>query len=286
MSATPGQPLTTRFGGWLSNIHFFDASLFGLSTPEALLMDPQQRLLLEATHEALAYAATATAHSSSITTTHSSQALSTFQTAASVLGMGAAVGVGIASAEYSNWVVRRYGSAPSAYSATGGALSVAAGRLSYTYGFEGPSLSVDTACSSSLVAAHTVMTHLVSSYCRGGSRNSSGGGGIVAGVGLLLSPEPTSMFQSAGMLARDGRCKTLDASADGYVRAEALGVMLLRTTATESSHGGVALAFLRATAVNQDGRSSTLTAPKGPAQEAVIAQALMAGGLMVGLWTQ
>ena len=183
-----------------------------------------------------------------------------------------AVAVGIASAEYNNHVAPRFGSAPSAYSATGGALSVASGRLSFVFGFKGPAMSVDTACSSSLVASHLAATAVFSG---------TASGGLVAGVGLLLSPDPTTMFQKAGMLAPDGRCKSLDASADGYVRGEAAGVLVLQATvpAAEAALPAAALALFRGSSVNQDGRSSSLTAPNGPSQQEVVRQALRIGGL-------
>ncbi|GFH18519.1 uncharacterized protein HaLaN_15340, partial [Haematococcus lacustris] len=130
----------------------------------------------------------------------------------SSLDGSAAVVVGIASAEYSNWVMRQWPQAPSAYGATGGALSVACGRLSYTWSLSGPSLSVDTACSSSLVATHLALQAMRSCHAPASCASA-----LVGGVGLLLNPEPTAMFQAAGMLALDGRCKTLDAAADGYL---------------------------------------------------------------------
>lgn len=172
--------------------------------------------------------------------------------------------VGIASAEYNNHIVQRFTSGVSAYSATGGAPSVASGRLSYTFGFKGPAMSIDTACSSSLVAAHVSVGAIWSNISVAA---------VAAGVGLLLNPEPTSMFHKAGMLAPDGRCKTLDISADGYVRGEAAGVLyfcdLVRSPASVD-----VLAYLIGSAVNQDGRSSSLTAPNGPSQQEVLRTAL------------
>ncbi|KAI8473968.1 MAG: beta-ketoacyl synthase, partial [Monoraphidium minutum] len=222
-------------------------------------MDAQQRLLLEAAHEALwaAGAGAGPAGSSG--------------GAAAALGPDACVAVGIASAEYNNWVLRRAGQPASAYGATGGALSVASGRLAFIYGLRGAAVSVDTACSSSLVAAH---------FAAGQIAGHASAGGVAAGAGLLLSPEPTAMFAKAGMLAPDGRCKTLDAAADGYVRAEAVGVLALRALA--ATGGGACLAILAGSAVNQDGRSSGLTAPNGPAQQDVVRAALAAAGLSPG----
>ena len=175
-----------------------------------------------------------------------------------------AVAVGIASADYNNHLVANFTSAVSAYSATGGALSVASGRLSYTFAFKGPALSIDTACSSSLVA-----THVAATAVKGGTSTAA----LSAGIGLLLNPDPTAMFQKAGMLAPDGRCKTLDVAADGYVRGEAAGVLFFQNAAAVEG-GAPPLALLCGTAVNQDGRSSSLTAPNGPSQQEVIRTAL------------
>lgn len=180
------------------------------------------------------------------------------------------VAVGIASSEYNNYVVPRFNGGVSAYSATGGALSVASGRLSYTFAFKGPALSVDTACSSSLVATHVAVSNIWSHAAHGG---------LAAGVGLLLSPDTTAMFQKAGMLAADGRCKSMDAAADGYVRGEASGVLRLQELSPGSTAAGQAIAVFRTSAVNQDGRSSSLTAPNGPSQQEVIRTALQLGGL-------
>jgi acyl transferase domain-containing protein len=162
-----------------------------------------------------------------------------------------------------------------ALAATGGALSVASGRLAYTYGMRSAALSVDTACSSSLVASHFVVSQLAAGVSAAG---------IAAGVGVLLSPSPTAMFQKAGMLAPDGRCKTLDASADGYVRSESAGVLILQSFAagSVSSSSQVFLALMAGSAVNQDGRSSSLTAPNGPAQQEVLRAALTDAGLVPG----
>ncbi|KAJ9518952.1 hypothetical protein QJQ45_026209, partial [Haematococcus lacustris] len=252
-AAALSTPDPARFGGWLPGCEWFDPAAFGLTAQEALLMDAQQRLLMEATAEAIGSAP------------------------AGSLDGSAAVVVGIASAEYSNWVMRQWPQAPSAYGATGGALSVACGRLSYTWSLSGPSLSVDTACSSSLVATHLALQAMRSSHALASCASA-----LVGGVGLLLNPEPTAMFQAAGMLALDGRCKTLDAAADGYVRAEACGVLVLSAVGSPSSRGpveGHTQAYLAGSAVNQDGRSSSLTAPHGPSQQAVMMAALAAAGL-------
>ena len=270
-SSGPGPP---RFGGWLEDIAYFDAKAFGVADGEAYLMDPQQRLLLEISHEAL-------------------------QAAGGTCSSSTCIAVGIASAEYSNQVVARHTPGESSYSATGAALSVASGRLAFTYGFKGATFSVDTACSSSLVGAH---------LARAGLQTGASSAGLACGVGLILSPTSTAMFQKAGMLAVDGRCKTLDTSADGYVRSEAAGAMIIgllgRTQQpTSSGHpawesspldrNGLqqvdaavqdvqAVMMLAGSAVNQDGRSSGLTAPHGPSQQEVIRAALASCRRQVG----
>lgn len=147
--------------------------------------------------------------------------------------------------------------------ATGGSFSVAAGRLSFLYGFKGPSMSMDTACSSALVAIHHGVIHLHSSTSRLA---------LAAAVNLMLSEMTTAAASAAGMLTMDGRCKTLDASADGYVRSEACTTAWLAIA--NASHTEEVL--LRATHVNQDGRSSSLTAPNGPSQQGVIRGAMQA----------
>mgnify|MGYP001806729484 CR=1 FL=1 len=169
------------------------------------------------------------------------------------------------------------------YTCTGAALSVASGRLSYTFGLRGPAVTVDTACSSSLVAAHAAVRCLAGGDC---------GRALLAGVRTLLTPNLSAMFNTAGMLSPEGRCKTLDASADGYVRGEAAAAMVLQSWRQHEGHSGSGggggdseraqptgvLALLAASAVNQDGRSSSLTAPNGPAQQVVLRAALAAAG--------
>jgi 3-oxoacyl-(acyl-carrier-protein) synthase/acyl carrier protein len=161
-----------------------------------------------------------------------------------------------------------------AYTATGNTLSVASGRLAYTFGLRGPAMTVDTACSSSLVSLHTAANALALRQC---------GRAVNAGANLMLSPDTPAAFAKSGMLALDGRCKSLDAAADGYVRAEAAGAYLMQLAheAALAGQPGGAFAILRATAVNQDGRSSSLTAPNGPAQQEVVRAALAAAHLAV-----
>ncbi|MCK6563092.1 polyketide synthase, partial [bacterium] len=157
-----------------------------------------------------------------------------------------------------------------AYSGTGNAHSIAANRLSYLLDLRGPSVAVDTACSSSLVALHLACQAL-----RAGEIRCA----IVGGVNLLLSPQATNAFARANMLAADGRCKTFDAAADGYVRGEGCGVVVLERVSTAQERGDRIHALIRGTAVNQDGRSNGLTAPNGPSQQAVIRSALAQANL-------
>lgn len=154
--------------------------------------------------------------------------------------------------------------------ATGGAFSVAAGRLSFCYGFKGPAVSMDTACSSALVAAHHGVLHL---------QTNPEHPALTAGVNLMLAETTSAAAQAAGMLTLDGRCKTLDAAADGYVRAEACTVFLMSPAMSGVVRGAAAL-LLAGTCINQDGRSSSLTAPNGPSQQSVIRGALQAAALL------
>lgn len=238
----PGK-ITTRFGGFLSDVDLFDPHFFGISPREAARMDPQQRLLLEVSWEALENA---------------------FIPPHSLAGSRTGVFVGISSSDYS----RLQFNDPElidAYAGTGNAHSIAANRLSYVYDLRGPSMAVDTACSSSLVSVHLACQSL---------RNGESDVALAGGVNLILSPELTITFSQARMLSPDGRCKTFDANADGYVRGEGCGVVVLKRLSDAMRDGDNILALIRGSAVNQDGRSNGLTAPNGLAQQDVIRQAL------------
>lgn len=222
-------------------------------------MDPQQRLLMQLTAEVLS---------------DSGSRVSLQQQQYGAAG-ASGVFIGVSSMDYNKVVLRSTGSV-TPYSATGASLSVTAGRLSYSFGLSGPSVAIDTACSSSLVATHAALNALKLSQCVSA---------VAGGVNVTLSPDTPAAFQQAGMLSPDGRCKTLDASADGFARAEAAGVLLLHALsggASSSKRSGVLLGVVCGSSVNQDGRSSALTAPNGPAQQAVINQALLAAGMEAG----
>ena len=243
---TPGK-IATRNGGFLSQIDSFDAPFFGISPREAHSLDPQQRLLLEVSWEALERA-------------H----LIPDKLFNSLTG----VFIGICANEYLNKLVGY--ETPEAYWGTGNALNVAAGRLSYVLGLTGPSLAVDTACSSSLVSVHLACQSL---------RQRESNLALAGGVNLLLNPETSIVFSQAKMLSPDGRCKTFDASANGYVRGEGCGVVVLKRLSDALANGDNILAVIRGTAVNQDGASAGLTVPNGPSQVAVIRKALDNGAV-------
>ena len=232
--------LVRRFGGFMRNVDMFDASCFGVSSAEAVLMDPQQRILL-------------TLHASS-----SSEGAQTQQRC---------VAVGISSAEYARLATTHMSGGVTPYSATGASGSVACGRLSYIFDYTGFSISVDTACSSALTASVFAVPY---------ARTSDKHAATLLGISLHLMPVTTKMFAVAGMLAPDGRCKTLDGGADGYVRGEAGGAVQISGLSIGEGGGcsGGMGAVLRGCAVNQDGRSSALTAPNGPAQQDAIRAAM------------
>src|ERR1700689_5178419 len=154
--------------------------------------------------------------------------------------------------------------------ATGSGNCIAAGRISYVFGLQGPNIAVDTACSSSLTAVHLACQSLRSEECRIA---------LAAGVNALLAPELFIALTKAHALAQDGRCKTFDARADGSARAEGCGVVVLKRLSNALADGDRILALIRGSALNQDGRSSGMTAPNGAAQEAVIRQALTNAGI-------
>lgn len=240
--ATQGK-MHTRWGGFLQHVDQFDPSFFSISPREAVRMDPQQRLLLEVAWEALEHAGLA---------------------ADKVAGSQTGVFIGISSNDYAQ-LGPDDPSLIDAYAGTGNAHSIAANRLSYFLDLQGPSIAIDTACSSSLVAVHMACQSL-----RNGECNMA----LAGGVNVILSPELSIAFSQAQMMSADGRCKTFDSDADGYVRAEGCGLILLKPLSSALRDGDTILALIRGSAVNQDGRSNGLTAPNGPAQEAVIRRAL------------
>ncbi len=241
----PGTPqkMVTKWGGFLKDVDKFDPQFFGISPREAAHIDPQQRLLLEVTWEAFEDAG---------------------QTWDSIADTQTGVFAGISSSDYSRLQSGDF-SRLDAYSGTGNAFSIAANRISFVYDLKGPSFPVDTACSSSLVAVHNAVTSL---------RRGESDMAVAAGVNLILAPDITITFSQARMMSPDGRCKTFDDDADGYVRGEGVGVVILKRLSDALRDGDHIHAVIRGSAINQDGRSNGITAPNGLAQQACIRQAL------------
>ncbi|WP_203073864.1 SDR family NAD(P)-dependent oxidoreductase [Falsiroseomonas ponticola] len=248
--AAPAEGGTAQ-GGFLDGIDLFDAGFFGIAPREAAAMDPQQRLVLEAAWRALEHAGV------------SPDGLEGTQTG---------IYLGCCTADYAR-IGDPAAMSEEGYAATGGAPGVAAGRLAYLLGLQGPALVVDTACSSSLVATHLAVQALRAGECSLA---------LAGGVNLTLLPWGAATLDRLHMLSPDGRCRAFDAGANGFVRAEGCGVLVLKRLADAQADGDRVLAVIRGSAVNQDGRSSGLTAPNGLAQEAVIRAALANAGLTPG----
>ena len=235
--------MTTRWGGFLAGVKEYEPGFFGISPREAVSIDPQQRLLLETSWEAIERAGIASER---------------------LQGSDTGVYIGVCGNEYHDLVMEQI-EAINAYSLLGTAHSASVGRLSYWLGLRGPNFPVDTACSSALVALHLACQALRSGECTMA---------LAGGVNLTLLPEFTVYFSRLRAMSPTGRCRTFSDDADGYVRSEGCGVVVLKRLSDAQRDGDPIRAVIRGTAVNQDGRSNGLTAPSGPAQEAVIRRAL------------
>lgn len=246
----PGK-MNTRWGGFLDQIDRFDAHFFKVSPREAPHLDPQQRLLMEVTWEALEDAG---------------------QVPGKLAGTQTGVFVGIMGNDYGDTPMNDP-QLVNFYTFPGIARCIAANRLSHFFDFRGPSMAIDTACSSSLVAAHLACRSLWS-----GESTLA----VAGGVNLILSPEGTIWYAKAGLLARDGRCKTFDSRADGLVRGEGAGVVVLKLLSRALADGDPVHAVIKGGAVNQDGRSNGLTAPNRWAQESLIREACAQAGVSPG----
>ncbi|HKP41458.1 type I polyketide synthase, partial [Mycobacterium sp.] len=248
----PGK-MVARRAGFVDDVAGFDAPFFSISAREAEFMDPQHRMLLETTWSAVEHAGIAPS---------------------SLSGTDTGVFMGLSTHEFGGMLVRLCEIEDiDIYSGTGTSPAAGAGRISYRLGLQGPSVIVDTACSSSLVAVHQACQALSSGDCDLA---------LVGGVNVILTPVPMINFSRARMLAPDGRCKTFDASADGYVRGEGCGVVVLKRLPEAIADGDPIRAVIRGSAVNQDGASGGLTVPNGVAQQRVIATALRRAGVAGG----
>ncbi|PSB17688.1 KR domain-containing protein [Phormidesmis priestleyi ULC007] len=240
----PGK-IYTRYGGFLPQVDQFDAQFFGISPREAASLDPQQRLLLEVSWEALEDAG---------------------QAPNQLTGSKTGVFVGIGQNDYAQLqMFSGHYENIDPYAGTGNGFAFAAGRLSYILGLQGPNLAIDTACSASLVSVHLACQSLRAGECDLA---------LAGGVHLILSPEVTIFLSRARVLSPDGRCKTFDASADGYGRGEGCGMLVLKRLSDAVANSDRILAVIRGSAVNHDGHSSGLTVPNKQAQQALISQAL------------
>ena len=238
----------SRAGGFLSDVYGFDAEFFGISPREAAEMDPQQRMLLEVAWQAFEHAGIPPD---------------------ALAGERVGVFVGASTDDHGR---RQLADLPAitGWTGTGSALSVLANRLSYLLDLRGPSLTVDTACSSSLVAVHMARRSLEAGECDLA---------LVAGVNLMLSPAVTINFDRAQVMAPGGRCRPFDADADGYVRSEGCVAVVLKRLPDARADDDRVLAVVRASALNQDGRSNGLMAPNPIAQRDLLDEVCRAAGL-------
>ncbi|HAG84336.1 MAG TPA: polyketide synthase, partial [Cyanobacteria bacterium UBA12227] len=236
----PGK-IYTRHGGFLQQIDQFDPQFFGISPREALSLDPQQRLLLEVSWEALENAGLAPNQ---------------------LVGSQTGVFVGMGQNDYLK-LEMKFSEAEQidTYKGTGNGFCFASGRLSYVLGLQGPNLAIDTACSSSLVSVHLACQSL-----RAGECNLA----LAGGVQLILSPEVSIFLSKARALSPDGRCKTFDASANGYGRGEGCGLIVLKRLKDAVANGDRIVGLIRGSAINHDGASSGLTVPNGLSQQSLI----------------
>lgn len=239
-----------KWGGFIEGIDQFDAQFFGISPREAAAMDPQQRMLLETTWEALEDGG---------------------QAPEKLAGSSTGVFVGIFMRDYEQLHTSSLNrDLINNHTGVGTSMSIAANRISYAFDFVGPSVALDTACSSSLVAVHLACQSLRNGECTLA---------VAGGASLLLKPEQTIATSKATMLSPDGRCKSFDARANGYVRSEGCGVVILKPLSAAQADGDPIYAVIRGSATNQDGRSKGLTVPNGAAQEAALRASLQQAGV-------
>lgn len=250
----PGVPgkMNTRWGGFLEEIEEFDAQFFEITPREAVRLDPQQRLLLEIAWEAMEDAGLVPE---------------------SLAGSDTGVFIGMSASEYGSRQLNATPESIDTYTTTGSALSIAANRLAYFFDFRGPSLVIDTACSSSLVAVDLACQSLWNGQCTLA---------LAGGVNLILSPQITINFSQGGATSPDGRCKAFDELANGMVRGEGAGIVVLKPLSLALADGDPIYATILGSAVNQDGRTNGITAPNPQAQEKVLREAYRKAGISPG----
>lgn len=241
----------TKWGGFVDGIDQFDPQFFGIAPREAARMDPQQRMLLEVAWEAMENAGLP---------------------ADRMAGTKTGVYVGIGAADYAKVPAQfdDYYHHIDAHVGTGNALSIAANRLSYIFDLHGPSAAVDTACSSASLAVHLAVESLRRGECDAA---------LAGGVNAIITPETTIAFSKARMLSPEGKCRPFDSGANGYVRGEGCGLVLLKRLSDAQRNGDQVLAIIRATSVNQDGRTSGISAPNGQLQKDCIRAAHAQAGV-------
>lgn len=246
----PGK-ISVRWAALLDDIDQFDPQFFGITPREATYIDPQQRILLEVAWEAMENAGLP---------------------ADRMAGSRTGVFVGIGAADYAKVLVSydNYYEHINPHSGTGNALSIASNRISYIFDLHGPSLSVDTACSSSSLGVHLAAESLRRGECDAA---------LAGGVNAIITPETTIAFSKARMLSPDGKCRPFDSRANGYVRGEGCGLVLLKRLSDAQRDGDDIWGVVCGTAVNQDGRTSGISAPNGESQKQCIRTALKQAGL-------
>ncbi|MEM8808436.1 MAG: type I polyketide synthase [Cyanobacteria bacterium P01_G01_bin.38] len=240
--------MSTRLGAFLDQVDGFDAEFFGMAADEVEHVDPQQRLFLEVAWEALEQGGILPN---------------------SLAGTATGVFIGLCTVDYHRLLYKRFDRI-GPHSGTGTTMCITANRLSYLLDLRGPSLAIDAACSSSLVTVHLACQSL-----RSGESDLC----LAGGVNLILSPDSTISSSQTRLLSKAGRCRPFDTEADGYVRGEGCGVVVLKRLSDARQDGDNILALIRGSAVNQDGLSNSLTAPNGLAQQAVIRRALDNSGV-------
>ncbi|MCP4135876.1 MAG: SDR family NAD(P)-dependent oxidoreductase [bacterium] len=247
-SLPDSEGINVRWGGFVSGVDMFDPLFFGISPREAELMDPQQRLLLETVWNTIEDAG---------------------YRASSLWGSNTGLFVGVATSDYNNLIIEQ-GIEVDPHTATGISHSILTNRVSYILNLHGPSEPVDTACSSSLVAVNHAVDAIQNGRCHMA---------IAGGINVIVSPRLNLAFSRAGMLSPDGRCKTFDSSANGYVRGEGTGAILLKPLRKAEEDGDHIYGIIKGSAVNHGGRANSLTAPNPNAQAALLVAAYENAGI-------